>query len=85
MERNKVVLVDRKDNAIGEMEKLLAHQQGELHRAFSVFIFNDKGELLLQQRAANKYHRWRFVDQYLLFTSAVGRRYKDKCRGAVVL
>ncbi|GAA4146058.1 isopentenyl-diphosphate Delta-isomerase [Sphingobacterium kyonggiense] len=56
MERNKVVLVDRKDNAIGEMEKLLAHQQGELHRAFSVFIFNDKGELLLQQRAANKYH-----------------------------
>ena len=33
MERNKVVLVDRKDNAIGEMEKLLAHQQGELHRA----------------------------------------------------
>ena len=47
MERNKVVLVDRKDNAIGEMEKLLAHQQGELHRAFSVFIFNDKGELLL--------------------------------------
>lgn len=56
MERNKVVLVDRKDNAIGEMEKLLAHQQGELHRAFSVFIFNDKGELLLQQRASNKYH-----------------------------
>ncbi len=56
MERNKVVLVDSEDNAIGEMEKLLAHQQGELHRAFSVFIFNDKGELLLQQRALNKYH-----------------------------
>lgn len=56
MERNKVVLVDINDNAIGEMEKLLAHQKGELHRAFSVFIFNDKGELLLQQRAANKYH-----------------------------
>lgn len=56
MERNKVVLVDREDNAIGEMEKLLAHQQGELHRAFSVFIFNAKGELLLQQRAKHKYH-----------------------------
>ncbi|MGI6516759.1 MAG: isopentenyl-diphosphate Delta-isomerase [Fermentimonas caenicola] len=56
MERNKVVLVDIKDNTIGEMEKLLAHQRGELHRAFSVFIFNDKGELLLQQRAVNKYH-----------------------------
>ncbi|MDR2282943.1 MAG: isopentenyl-diphosphate Delta-isomerase [Sphingobacterium sp.] len=56
MERNKVVLVDRNDNATGEMEKILAHQQGKLHRAFSVFIFNDKGELLLQQRAKNKYH-----------------------------
>ncbi|PRD57117.1 isopentenyl-diphosphate Delta-isomerase [Sphingobacterium gobiense] len=56
MERNKVVLVDIEDNAIGEMEKLLAHQQGELHRAFSVFIFNDEGALLLQKRAANKYH-----------------------------
>jgi isopentenyl-diphosphate delta-isomerase len=56
MERNKVVLVDKNDHAIGEMEKLLAHQQGALHRAFSVFIFNDQGELLLQQRAENKYH-----------------------------
>src|SRR5690606_10801431 len=56
MERNKVILVDVDDNAIGEMEKLLAHQQGELHRAFSVFIFNAKGELLLQQRAKHKYH-----------------------------
>ncbi|PRD48497.1 isopentenyl-diphosphate Delta-isomerase [Sphingobacterium haloxyli] len=56
MERNKVVLVDIEDNAIGEMEKLLAHQQGELHRAFSVFIFNDEGALLLQKRAAHKYH-----------------------------
>lgn len=56
MERNNVVLVDINDNAIGEMEKLLAHRRGELHRAFSVFIFNDKGELLLQQRAKHKYH-----------------------------
>ncbi len=56
MERNNVVLVDENNNAIGEMEKLLAHTQGELHRAFSVFIFNEQGELLLQQRANHKYH-----------------------------
>ncbi|HEM7145218.1 isopentenyl-diphosphate Delta-isomerase [Providencia stuartii] len=52
----KIILVDRQDNPIGTMPKLLAHQQGRLHRAFSVFIFNTKGELLIQQRAAHKYH-----------------------------
>lgn len=51
-----VVLVDECDNQIGVMEKLQAHREGKLHRAFSVFIFNDKGEMLLQQRALNKYH-----------------------------
>lgn len=51
-----VILVDEQDNEIGVMEKLKAHEQGKLHRAFSVFIFNDKNELLLQQRAINKYH-----------------------------
>lgn len=56
MERNNVVLVDENDNAIAEMEKLVAHEQGCLHRAFSVFVFNGKGELLLQQRANHKYH-----------------------------
>lgn len=55
-ERNKVVLVDKEDHVIGQMDKLKAHQQGLLHRAFSVFIFNDRNELLLQQRAAHKYH-----------------------------
>ncbi len=50
----KIILVDRQDNPIGTMPKLLAHQQGRLHRAFSVFIFNTKGELLIQQRAAHK-------------------------------
>lgn len=54
--RDKVVLVDKEDNTLGEMDKLKAHQQGRLHRAFSVFIFNSKGEILLQQRATNKYH-----------------------------
>jgi isopentenyl-diphosphate delta-isomerase len=51
-----VILVDSNDNAIGKMEKIEAHEKGLLHRAFSVFIFNDNNELLLQQRALSKYH-----------------------------
>src|SRR3954471_20885356 len=51
-----VVLTDGQDNEMGVMEKLQAHKDGRLHRALSVFIFNSKGELLLQQRAAGKYH-----------------------------
>ena len=51
-----LILVDENDNPIGKMEKTITHQQGILHRAFSVFIFNTKGEMLLQQRALNKYH-----------------------------
>lgn len=55
-EVEKVILVNEKDEAIGEMEKLEAHQKGLLHRAFSIFVFNNKNELLLQQRAFSKYH-----------------------------
>ena len=51
-----VVLVDEKDNQVGLMPKMEAHEKAVLHRAFSVFVFNDKGELMLQQRAADKYH-----------------------------
>jgi isopentenyl-diphosphate Delta-isomerase len=51
-----VVLVNERDESIGTMEKMAAHKQGKLHRAFSVFIFNSKGEMLLQRRAVNKYH-----------------------------
>ena len=51
-----VVLVDEHDKEIGTMEKLQAHLEGKLHRAISVFIFNSKAELLLQQRADGKYH-----------------------------
>jgi isopentenyl-diphosphate delta-isomerase len=51
-----VILVDVNDIPIGSMEKMEAHEKGLLHRAFSVFIFNDKNEMLLQQRALNKYH-----------------------------
>lgn len=51
-----VILVNENDEPLGLMEKLEAHQQGILHRAFSVFLFNSKNEMLLQQRAASKYH-----------------------------
>ena len=51
-----VVLVDESDNEIGQMEKQAAHIEPHLHRAFSIFLFNSKGELLMQQRALSKYH-----------------------------
>jgi len=51
-----IIIVDEQDNQIGLEKKLYAHQKGLLHRAISVFIFNSKNELLLQQRAINKYH-----------------------------
>ena len=51
----KVILVDKNDKEVGSMEKQEAHIKGLLHRAFSVFIFNDKNELLLQRRALKKY------------------------------
>jgi isopentenyl-diphosphate delta-isomerase len=56
MKEEKVILVNEKDEQIGLMAKLEAHQKALLHRAFSVFIFNDKNELMLQQRALDKYH-----------------------------
>ena len=56
MEKEFVVLIDENDNQIGLMEKMEAHEKAVLHRAFSVFIFNSKGEMLLQQRAFRKYH-----------------------------
>lgn len=51
-----VVLVDEQDNAIGTCEKMEVHRKGFLHRAFSVFLFDASGRLLLQQRALEKYH-----------------------------
>ena len=51
-----VVLVDEQDREVGQMEKMAAHLQGKLHRAFSVFIFDSEGSLMLQQRAEHKYH-----------------------------
>lgn len=52
----KIILVDKDDKEIGTIEKMKAHIHGKLHRAFSVFVFNSKGEIMLQQRALHKYH-----------------------------
>ncbi|HUE96025.1 MAG TPA: isopentenyl-diphosphate Delta-isomerase [Longimicrobiaceae bacterium] len=52
----KVVLVDDRDNVVGSAPKLQAHREGSLHRAISVFLFSPAGEMLLQRRAAGKYH-----------------------------
>lgn len=56
MKEEQVILVNELDEQIGLMPKMEAHEKALLHRAFSVFIFNDKNELMLQQRALNKYH-----------------------------
>ena len=55
-EEEKVILIDEHDDMIGVIDKMEAHKRGLLHRAFSIFIFNSKGEMLLQQRAFTKYH-----------------------------
>lgn len=56
MVEEQVILVNEQDEQIGLMPKMEAHEKAVLHRAFSVFIFNSKNELMLQQRAAHKYH-----------------------------
>ena len=56
MAKQKVILVDKSNRKIGIGEKMKVHQKGLLHRAFSIFVFNSKRELLIQQRAKSKYH-----------------------------
>ncbi len=56
MEEERVILVNKADEELGTMPKMEAHEKALLHRAFSVFIMNQKGETMLQQRAAHKYH-----------------------------
>ncbi len=53
---NDIILVDKNDNEIGTGDKMEVHRKGILHRAFSIFVWNKKGELMLQQRAKDKYH-----------------------------
>jgi isopentenyl-diphosphate delta-isomerase len=56
MQDDLLVLVDQLDREIGVGEKMAVHRSGQLHRAFSIFVTNSQGEILLQQRALNKYH-----------------------------
>jgi len=56
LKEEQVILVDKNDQPIGTMPKMEAHEKALLHRAFSVFVMNGKGETMLQQRAAHKYH-----------------------------
>lgn len=56
MNRDKVIIVNNLDEPLGEMEKMQAHVEGVLHRAFSVFLFNQDNEMLIHQRAGHKYH-----------------------------
>ncbi|WP_310559437.1 isopentenyl-diphosphate Delta-isomerase [Flavobacterium sp.] len=56
MEEENVILVNQNDEQIGLMPKMEAHEKAVLHRAFSVFVLNDKNEIMLQQRAHQKYH-----------------------------
>lgn len=56
MEEENVILVNQNDEQIGLMPKMEAHEKAVLHRAFSVFVMNDKNEIMLQQRANQKYH-----------------------------
>lgn len=56
MSEERVILVNENDEQIGTMPKMEAHEKAVLHRAFSVFVFNDDHELMLQQRASHKYH-----------------------------
>ena len=56
MKEEEVILVDVNDTPVGTMPKMEAHEKAILHRAFSVFILNKEGQLMLQQRALHKYH-----------------------------
>lgn len=51
-----VILVNKKDEVVGKEEKMRTHLEGKLHRAFSILLFNKKGEILIQKRAKSKYH-----------------------------
>lgn len=54
--KQEVILVDEHDEAVGTGEKMATHRTGDLHRAFSIFIFNPQGQMLLHRRAEGKYH-----------------------------
>lgn len=72
-----LILVDEMDNPVGEMEKMEVHQKALLHRAFSIFIFNSNGQMLLQQRAESKYHSPGLWTNACCSHPGVGQRTED--------
>lgn len=72
-----VVLVSEQDEVLGLMEKMQAHENGILHRAFSVFLFNDQGEMMLQRRASGKYHSPNQWTNAVCSHPREGETYKD--------
>lgn len=70
-----VILVNKNNRKIGHMEKIKAHMEGRLHRAFSIFIFNSKKELLLQKRAQSKYHSGNLWSNTVCSHPKPGERY----------
>ena len=78
-----LILVDEHDNAYGRLEKMEVHRQGLLHRAFSVFILNSKGELLLQQRADHKYHSGGLWTNTCCSHPRYGEKY-SRCRNQAI-
>ncbi len=81
-----IVLVDKNNKKIGVEDKIKAHKEGKLHRAFSIFIFNSKGELLIQRRAKTKYHSGGLWSNSVcshpkpneFYRQAAGRRLKEE-------
>ncbi len=86
MKKEIVILVNKDNKKIGEREKIKAHKEGMLHRAFSIFVFNSKGELLIQQRTKTKYHSGGLWSNTVCghrrpnenYTQATHRRLKDE-------
>lgn len=76
---SELILVDEKDNQIGLMDKLEVHQKGLLHRAFSIFIFNDFNQLLLQKRATDKYHSGGLWTNTCCSHPEMGETLEDAC------
>jgi isopentenyl-diphosphate delta-isomerase len=86
MSKDYVILVNKNNRKIGITEKMRAHQEGKLHRAFSIFIFNSRGEFLIQQRVKSKYHSGRLWSNTVCshprpnetYKQAVHRRLKEE-------
>ena len=75
--RQEVILVDEFDRSVGSEEKIKAHEDGLLHRAFSVFVVNNKDELLLQKRADSKYHSPAYGQIPVALTLPLAKSFRD--------